>query len=64
VYQLNNPITFSGKYIGSEGFLNQMIETLSITIDRRPKGRLRKMDGYTIEKIGCIPIFTLKSKTN
>ena len=50
--------------MGSVEFFKQMVEALGITIDRRPKGRLRKMDGYTIEKIGCIPIFTLKSKTN
>jgi len=31
--------------MGSEEFLNQMIETLGITIiDRRPKGRLRKRE--------------------
>ena len=36
--QVNNSVTFSGKPIGSEEFLNQMIETLGITIiDRRPK---------------------------
>jgi len=29
--------------IGSEGFLNQLVEVLGITIDRRFKGRLRKM---------------------
>jgi len=33
-----------------------MVEVLSIIIDRRPKGRLRKMENYTIEKIGCVPI--------
>ena len=30
--------------MGSEEFFNQMVETLGITIDRRPKGRLRKME--------------------
>ena len=30
--------------MGSEEFINQIIETLSIIIDRRPKGRLRKME--------------------
>jgi len=30
--------------MGSEGFLNQMIEALGIIIDRRPKGRPRKME--------------------
>lgn len=34
--------TISGKPIGSEEFLNQMVETLGITINRRPKGRPRK----------------------
>ena len=38
--QVNNSVIFSGKPIGSEEFLNRMIETLGITIDRRPKGRL------------------------
>jgi len=37
--QVNNSVTFSGKLIGSEEFLNQMIKALGITIDRRPKGR-------------------------
>lgn len=40
MYQVNNSVTFSGKPIGPEEFLNQMIETLGITIiDRRSKGR-------------------------
>ena len=39
---LNNSVTFSGRPIGSEGFLNRMLETLGITIDRRLKGRPRK----------------------
>ena len=30
--------------MGFEEFLNQMVEVLSITIDRRPKGRPRKME--------------------
>jgi len=34
---------FSGKPIGPEEFLNQMVEALDIIVDRRPKGRLRKM---------------------
>ena len=43
--QVNNSVTFSGQPIGSEEFLNQMIETLGITIiDRRPKGRPRKRE--------------------
>jgi len=44
VYQVNNPETFSGKPIGSEEFFNRIIEALSIIIDRRPKGRPRKME--------------------
>jgi len=59
VYQVNIPVTFSGQPIGSEEFLNLMIEVLCITIDRRPKGRLRKMKSYTIEKIGCVPNYYL-----
>ena len=39
MYQINNLDTFSGKPIESEEFLNQMIDTLGITIDRRPIGR-------------------------
>jgi len=34
--------TICGKPIGSEEFLNQMIEALGITINTRPKGRPRK----------------------
>jgi len=30
--------------MGSEEFLNRMVEALGITIDRRPKGRPRKME--------------------
>jgi len=35
---------FSGKPIGSEEFLNQMVEALDIIVDRRSKGRLRKRE--------------------
>ena len=45
MYQLNNSMTFSGKPVGSEEFLNQIVEALGIIIDRRPKGRLRKTEG-------------------
>jgi len=45
-----------GKLIGSEEFLNQIVEALGIIIDRRPKGRPRKMESQTIEKIGFVPI--------
>ena len=42
--QVNNSVTFSGKPIGSEELLNQMVEALDIIIDRRPKERPRKME--------------------
>jgi len=44
VPQVNNSVIFCGKPIGSEEFLNQMVETLGIIIDIRPKGRPRKME--------------------
>jgi hypothetical protein len=44
VYQANNSVSFSGKPMGSEVFLNQMLGVLGITIDKRPKGRPRKME--------------------
>ena len=44
MYQVNNSVAFSGKPIGSEEFLNQMVEALGITIDRHPKERPRKME--------------------
>jgi len=37
-----------------------MAEALGIIIDRRPKGRPRKMESQTMEKIGCIPILINK----
>jgi len=42
--QVNNSVTFSGKPIGSEEFLDKMVEVLGITIDRHPKGRPRKIE--------------------
>jgi len=42
--QVNNPVAFSGKPIGSEEFLNQMVEALGITTDRRPNERSRKRE--------------------
>lgn len=30
-----------------------MVDALGIIIDRRPKGKSRKMESQTIEKIGC-----------
>ena len=44
MYQVNNSVTLSEKHIRSEEFLSQMIEALSIIIDRRSKGRPRKME--------------------
>jgi len=44
VHQLNNSDTFSGKPTGFEEFFNRMVEALGITVDRRPKGRLYKME--------------------
>ena len=41
---LNNSVTFSGKPIVSEEFPNQIVEALGIIIDRRLKGRPRKME--------------------
>ena len=55
--QVNNSITFSGKHIGSEEFLKQIVEALGIIIDRRPKERPRKIESQTIEKIGCVVPF-------
>ena len=49
VCQVNNSITFSGTPVGSEEFVNQMVEALGIIIDRRPKGRPREMKNYAIE---------------
>jgi len=44
VCQVNNSVTFSGKPMGFEESFNRMVEALGIIIDRRPKGRLRKME--------------------
>ncbi len=44
MYQVNNSVTFCGKPIGYEEFLNQMVEALGIIVDRRPKGRPRKIE--------------------
>jgi hypothetical protein len=42
--QVNNLEIFSEKPIGSEEFFNRLVAALSITIiDRRPKGRPRKI---------------------
>ncbi|MCK4376824.1 MAG: hypothetical protein KAV97_01235 [Actinomycetia bacterium] len=42
--QVNNSVTFSGKPMGFEEFLNQMDEVLGIIMDRCPKGRHRKRE--------------------
>ena len=39
MYQVNNSVTFSGKPMSSEEFLNRMVDALGITIDRHLKGR-------------------------
>jgi len=44
VYRVNSSGTFTGKPIGSEEFLNQMVAALGIIIGRLPKGRPRKME--------------------
>ena len=44
MYQVNNSLTFHGKLIESEEFLNRMVEALSIIIDRSPKERLSKIE--------------------
>ena len=44
MYQVNTSVTFSGKSIGCEEFLNQIVKALGIIIDRRPKERPHKME--------------------
>jgi len=44
VCQVNNSVTFSGQHIGPEKFLNQIVKAFGITIDRRPKGKPRKIE--------------------
>ena len=41
---MNNSVSFRRKPIGYEEFFNRMAEALDIAIDRRPKGRPRKME--------------------
>ena len=50
--------------MGSEEFLNRMVEIFGITIDRRPKVRPRKMENYTIEKIVCVPCILKQGFSN
>ena len=42
MHQVNNSVTFSGKHTESEEFLNRMVETLDIIIDRLLKEDLVK----------------------
>ncbi len=42
--QVNNSVTFNGKPMEFEEFLNRIVEALGIIIDRRPKGKLRKSE--------------------
>ena len=45
VCQVNNSVNFIGKPMGSKEFFNQIVEALDIIIiDRRPKGRPRKIE--------------------
>ncbi len=44
MYQVNNSVAFSGKPIGFEELLNQIVKALGIIIDRRPKGSPCKME--------------------
>ncbi|GAF78414.1 unnamed protein product, partial [marine sediment metagenome] len=39
-----NSVTFSAKPIESKEFINRMVEALGITINRRTKGKLHKME--------------------
>ena len=40
--QVNNPVTLSGKPVGSEELLNRMVVATGIIIDRRPKVKRRR----------------------
>ena len=46
MYQVNNSLIFSRKSMGIEEFLNQRVESLRITIDKRPKGRPNIIEKY------------------
>ena len=41
---VHNSVTFSRKSMEYEEFLNQMVVSLDITIDRSSEGRLRKLE--------------------
>ena len=51
MYQVNNSATFNEKPVGSEEFLNRMVEALGIIIGRRSKERTRKMESQTIGRV-------------
>jgi hypothetical protein len=63
-YQVNNSVTFGEKPIWFEEFLNQMIETLGIIIDRRPKGKPReiKLNHRKIRRVVLILMIRLRTK--
>lgn len=42
IYRVNNSVIFNRRSIGYAEFLSQMVEVLSIIIDRRPKERPKK----------------------
>ena len=42
--------------MGIEEFLIRIVDALGIIINRRPKGRPRERENYTIEKRVCAPI--------
>jgi len=44
LYQVNNSVTFSRTPMESKEFLNQMVKTLGITVDRRLQGSPRKRE--------------------
>ena len=44
MYWVISSVTFGEKLVGSEDFLNQMVEALGIIIDRGPKGKPHKME--------------------
>jgi len=47
--------------MGSEEFLNQIVKALGIIIEKYPRRKLRKRENWTMEKIGCIPIYLIWS---
>jgi len=45
----NSSATFSGQLIGAEEFLNHMVETLDISVDKQLIVRPRKRENLIIE---------------